>query len=169
MLILVRHAEPEAAPAEDPRTWPLSPAGRRAARQLRDRLPQAGRWVSSTERKARETLECAAVGARRIGQEGRFDEVRRDEPYDDAFRQRRRAWVDGTLDDRHLGWETPEEAAARFDRAVADHAKHGVPLVIATHGMVLTAWLVHARHWLAPEEAGAFWAELAFPDVVMLD
>ena len=39
-------------------------------------------------------------------------------------------------------------------------------LVIGSHGMVLTAWLVHARGAVAQHEAGAFWAALAFPGMV---
>ncbi len=54
----------------------------------------------------------------------------------------------------------------RFGRAVAEHAAEGTPLVIASHGMVITAWLVHGRQMLRPEEAADFWEAMAFPDVI---
>lgn len=91
------------------------------------------------------------------------------EPFDDAFRARRRAWVEGRLDSRHVDWETPLEAAERFDAAITEHARHAATLVIGTHGMALTAWLVHARGAVAEQEAGAFWAALAFPEVIKVE
>lgn len=75
----------------------------------------------------------------------------------------------GQLDDRHTGWESPEEAAERFDVAVREHAADADALVVATHGMVLTAWLVHGRRWLAPEGAGSFWDQMHFPEVIRVD
>jgi broad specificity phosphatase PhoE len=167
-IILVRHAEPVAVRQQAPGRWPLSEAGRRAARRLRDRLPGSGVWVSSTETRAYETLACAREGARTIARDPGFDEVRRDEPFEDGFRARRRAWVEGELDDRHAGWESPRDAADRFDGTVQLYVMPDVPLVVASHGMVLTAWLVHGRGWLAPEDAGDFWEGLSFPDVVEL-
>lgn len=163
---IVRHAEPEVVPGDDPRRWVLSQAGRSAARELRTRLPQTGVWVSSTEAKAHETLLCAADPDVVVAQDPRFDEVLRSEPFDEEFRARRRAWVRGDLGVEHTGWETPQEAAVRFGRAVAEHASGGTPLVIASHGMVITAWLVHGRHLLRPQEAADFWEAMAFPDVI---
>lgn len=167
--MLVRHAEPAVSPRDDPRLWPLSTAGRQAASQLRRRLPRAGRWVSSSERKAYETLFYAGHGSIPVAEDPRFDEVRRDEPFDSEFKARRRAWVEGQLDDRHTGWESPVEAAERFDLAVREHTADADALVVATHGMVLTAWLVHERQWLALGEAGAFWERMRFPDVIRVD
>ena len=100
-ILLVRHAEPQASAAAAPEQWPLSAAGRIAATRLMGRLPTTGRWVTSTEVKAYETLLCARSDeAVPITQDARFDEVRV-EPFDDAFRARRRAWVEGRLDLRH--------------------------------------------------------------------
>jgi broad specificity phosphatase PhoE len=166
-VVLVRHAQPEASADVAPGRWPLSASGRRAAEQLRGRLPASGRWVASTEVKAYETLVAAGPrDAGAIARDARFGEVRRSEPYDVDFRTRRRAWVEGRLDERHAGWETPLEAAARFDAAVEEHAEPGDPLVVGSHGMVITAWLVHARGTVTRQEAGAFWTALAFPDVI---
>src|SRR4051794_37275483 len=121
-ILLVRHGEPQASPAAAPQQWPLSAAGRSAATRLMGLLPATGRWVTSTEVKAYETLLCARSDeAVSITQDARFDEVRRVEPFDDAFRARRRAWVEGRLDLRHADWKTPLEAAARFDEAITEH------------------------------------------------
>ena len=104
-----------------------------------------------------------------IVRDERLNQVKRDEPFDDDFRSRRRAWVEGRLDARHTGWETPKEAAIRFDEAVRAHAGMHDRLVICSHGMVITAWLVDHRWVQAGPEAGAFWAALAMPDVVEVD
>lgn len=78
-----------------------------------------------------------------ITQDARFGEVRRTEPFDEDFKARRRAWVEGHLDERHEDWQSPWDAATRFDLAVSEHSARGDLLVIASHGMVLTAWLAH--------------------------
>jgi hypothetical protein len=83
----------------------------------------------------------------------RFDEVQRREPFDSDFRARRRAWAENRLESatRRLG-----EAAQRLDEAVRDHAALSASLVIGSHGIVLTAWLLHARAAFAAQAAGAF-------------
>ncbi len=40
-------------------------------------------------------------------------------------------------------------------------------MAIATHGMVMTVWLL-ARGLIGPDEAGGFWADLRFPDCLAL-
>ncbi len=167
--MLVRHAEPAVSARDDPRLWPLSTSGREAAGQLYDHLPRSGRWLSSGERKAYETLLYAGHRRIHVQKDPRFDEVRRDEPFDHDFKIRRLAWVEGRLDERHTGWESPEEAAKRFELAVREHAADSEALVVATHGMVLTAWLVHGRRWLPPLEAGSFWEQMRFPEVIRVD
>jgi broad specificity phosphatase PhoE len=170
-ITLVRHAEPDVTPSTDPALWPLSAAGRLGAERLRPRLPLGTAvWVASTEVKAYQTLEClAGDDQREILRDERLDEVRRHEPFDDDFRSRRRAWVEGRLDDRHEGWEPPRAAAARFEEAVRAHGGPGASLVIGSHGMVITAWLVHRRRVRPGSEAAAFWESLAFPDLVELE
>jgi len=101
-----------------------------------------------------------------VTQDSRFDEVRREEPFDDGFKARRRAWVEGRLDVRHSGWESPQDAAERFEVAVREHSADAECLVVGTHGMVLTAWLVHARQQLEASDAGSFWERMTFPDIV---
>lgn len=169
--MLIRHAEPEASPSLDPAQWPLSSAGRRGARQLRRGvLLDGARWVSSEERKAVQTLQCLSPQRQgTIIEDGRFNEVRREEPFDGDFRSRRLAWVEGKLDGRHARWETRHEATSRFDAAVRTYARSGERLVIASHGMIMTAWLVSQGLVGAGEDAGRFWRSLRFPDLIDVD
>jgi broad specificity phosphatase PhoE len=125
--------------------------------------------VWSTETKARETLRCAIPGSVDVTQDSGFDEVRRYEPFDDHYLARRLAWVTGNLDARHAGWETPQEAATRFEDAVLRHHCSDRPLIIATHGMIMTAWLVHCRRLPGSQDPGEFWRALSFPDLVHVD
>ena len=163
---LVRHAEPVASADVPAELWPLTDAGRRAALALRDRLLLVGgRWVASREVKALETLHCLAAGAV-VAQDARFDEVRRVEPFDDGFLARRLAWVEGRPDARHDGWETFADAARRFDAGIREHAAGTDHLVVGSHGMVVTAWLVFVGRVEAGADAGRFWQALGFPDVV---
>ena len=159
-LILVRHALPIVDADSPPDTWPLSPEGRAAASALV--LPSGAYLVASTEPKAFQTLSPAG----RVLRDHRLGEVRREgEPFEGNFRELRMAYVDGT--DYPL-WEPHADAVRRFDEAVADHQARagGRPLVIGTHGMVLTLWLT-ARIGLA--SPAAFWSALRFPDTYAVD
>ena len=152
-VILLRHAAPEVRPGVRPERWSLSADGRQAARLLRGQLPERAVLASSREAKAIETL-CLAAGRdrHRLHIDDNFGEVQRIEPFDDHHHSRRLAWVRNELDDRHIGWETPSQAAVRF-QAGLDAIDDDV--VVATHGMVMTAWLV-ARGIVEPgQSAGA--------------
>jgi broad specificity phosphatase PhoE len=158
-LLLVRHAMPAATPEAPPETWPLNPEGLAAARRLRSRLPVGARWCSSAEPKAWQTLG----GTDEVALDARFNEVSRvGEPWQDNFRQLRRAYVEGV---QHPGWEPHQDAADRFDAGVRDALSEaaGRPVVIATHGMVMTRWLV-SRGLVPADRAGPFWTDLRFPD-----
>lgn len=168
-LVLVRHAMPAATPDQPPHQWPLSAQGREAAARLTPLLPREAQWVSSPEPKAAETLQIAAPGNQRLLTDAGFVEVHRPaEPFDDHVQERRRAWVEGRLDDRHTGWETPGQAAERFAAAIARHSGGGV-LVVGTHGMVLTAWLVEIGYVPAGRAAGNLWAGLRLPDAITVE
>ncbi|MEJ7741494.1 MAG: histidine phosphatase family protein [Nocardioidaceae bacterium] len=165
MLILVRHAMPTASPEVPPRAWPLSPAGITASERLRGSLPSGAYLVSSTEPKAWHTLGGQAA---EVIRDARFDEISRgEEPWDSTFRVNRRRYVEGTS---QPGWERHTVVAARFQAGATYHqvAAAGRPLVIATHGMALTTWLVVCGV-IEPRLAGAFWDELQFPDCFVLD
>ncbi len=149
-----------------PGHWPLSGQGLASARALRKRLPAGARLVSSTERKAWETL---ADKADVVVRDDRFDEVSRaGEPWGGDFRRLRQLYVSGVP---HSGWEDPADAADRFQagvEAALSGTCGGVDVVVATHGMVLTTWLV-SRGLVARSEAAAFWSDLAFPDCLRVD
>jgi broad specificity phosphatase PhoE len=165
MLILVRHAMPDAIPEVAPEHWSLSAEGSAAARALVAALPLRAHPVSSAEPKAWETLGGAANG---VVRDPRFNEVSRvGEPWHTNFRELRRAYVEGT---RHPRWEPQEQAAGRFGAALAAAQQDAgdLPVVVATHGMVMTTWLL-ATGVLQPSEAGEFWAGLRFPDCHVLD
>jgi 2,3-bisphosphoglycerate-dependent phosphoglycerate mutase len=163
VLILVRHAMPESSPTAPPTEWPLSADGRRAAAALRVVLPQDARLVASTEPKAWQTLGDVTE----VVCDHRFCEVDRPvEPWSDDFRTRRAEYVSGTV---HEGWEPHPEVARRFDSGVIAHADGGPQaVVIATHGMAMTVWLVSVGA-VAESDAEAFWRALRFPDAHLVD
>ena len=167
-VIIIRHAGPEAHPDRSPASWPLSPAGRIAAAGLNGQLPSTAFLTSSREVKAIETLSLAAgVDPAAIHQHDHFGEVHRPaEPFDDDHRARRRAWVEGRLDARHELWETPDQAGQRFQQGLED--LDAGTIAVATHGMVLTAWLVAIGRVEPGPAAGEFWAELAFPEILTI-
>lgn len=165
-VILLRHAAPQIDPERDPGDWTLSTAGREAAAGLRSRLPTTATYAASDEPKALETLRAATDTE--VAIDGRFGEVRRPrEPISDDFRAIRRDWVAGHLDTRHDGWESPADAGRRF--AAGLEALHGDVVVVATHGMVLTAWLVAVGEVRPGTAAADFWQHLALPDLIEVD
>lgn len=160
---------PEVHPALPPGSWCLSDDGVTAATALDLVTSDAGALaVSSPERKARDTVALALkVSAGQIATDARFREVDRVERVHEGFRAARAAWVAGHLDDRHVGWETPDAAAQRFHEGLLAHqAEH---LIIGTHGMVLTAWMV-SQGLVGPGDAAVeFWDALGFPDLVRVE
>lgn len=142
MIYLVRHAQPAVRRKVAPDRWELTADGRSAAARLAGRLPWDPYLVASDEPKAIQTLHCAYPG-RAVDTDPRFGEVRRVEPVDDGYAERRRQYVSGTPLPR---WELASAVVARFAAAVTDHLARadGRPLVIGTHGMALTVWLAAA-------------------------
>lgn len=164
-LIFVRHAMPLVDPSLPAREWPLSDEGRLAARRLDLTVPAEARVLASTEAKAIQTVSLVTDTPRdRVLTDSGFDEVRREEPIDEGYADRRAAWVRGEPDDRHSGWETFEEVGERMDSAVRRH--HSPAMVIGVHGMALTAWLVRAGLVNPGPAAVDFWASLEFPEIV---
>lgn len=161
---LLRHAMPDTAPELAPSDWALTWSGRDAARAMGRRLPQGVTVLSSAERKAIETARCATGREPLI--DPRFGEVERSgEPFDDEARERRGAWIRGEPDARHELWESTTEAARRFAAGVADQGAED-DLLIATHGMVMVAWLVSIGQVDAGPAAEEYWASLAFPALI---
>ena len=147
---------PAHRPDVSPTEWELNDEGHRSAHSLLQRLCGC-LLVASTEVKARQTLEPSGT----VTTDARFCEVARDEPYDDNFRDRRRAYLAGA---DHPGWETHAEVAARFDSGIRQWTElaAGRDLAIGTHGMAMTLWL--ASRGLG--DPIGFWERLCFPDVI---
>lgn len=163
MLILVRHAPPAATPDVSPHAWVLSDDGRAAAMRLVAALPADAYLVSSAEPKAWQTLEGDRLP---VVRDARFNEVAREnDPWDDDYRVRRRAYVEGV---EHLGWEPRAAVAERFDVGVTERLAeaNGRPVVIASHGMAITTWLSSR---LGLTDPGEFWSQLRFPDAHHVD
>jgi broad specificity phosphatase PhoE len=163
VLVLVRHAMPDATPELPPTEWTLSLDGMRAAAALREVLPRDARLIASPEPKAWQTLGDVDSVLR----DARFREIDRpDEPWSDDFRARRAEYVSGVP---HRAWEPHADVAERFAAGVAAHevgsARH---VVIATHGMAMTTWLV-ALGAVARRDAALFWRGLRFPDCHIVD
>lgn len=163
---LLRHAMPDADPTTPSNRWPLSSAGVAACATLVGRLPEDAVRLSSAEVKAQQTLTLLLPGPYLV--DPGLNEVHRPgEPWSDSVRSGRRAWIMGARDERHRGWETMAAAAARVDHVCARWADND--LVLATHGMVITAWLVGAGRLRAGPDAMRFWERLAFPDLITVE
>ncbi|MDT0157190.1 NUDIX domain-containing protein [Microbacterium sp. ARD32] len=164
-ITFIRHAMPRVDAAVSPDAWELSAAGVAAAAEHPLTVERAI-VVSSPERKALVTTTLM-TGHGAVGVDARFREVDRVERVHDDFRAARAAWISGRLDSRHSQWETPDAAAQRFhDGLLAHPADH---LVVGTHGMVLTAWLV-GQGLIEPGGAAVvFWESLTFPHVIELE
>ena len=143
---------PATDPAIPPDQWPLSPAGRAAARALD--VPRNARVLSSDERKAVETAEQLDPGELIV--DPRVRETTRPHEWRDDFRDRVRAYLAGT---RHPGWEAHADVVARFDAAVREHQ----PDILVTHVQAMTLWL-HAKGTIY--DPVTFWDELVFPHAV---
>jgi broad specificity phosphatase PhoE len=163
MLVLVRHAMPAASPEVAPAEWTLSPDGIRAAAALREVLPRDARLIASTEPKAWQTIGDVDD----VVLDARFCEIDRpDEPWSDDFRVRRAEYVSGRA---HAGWEPHAAVAERFASGVADCRGEGARhVVVATHGMAMTTWLVSLGA-VDPDHAADFWRGLRFPDCHLVD
>lgn len=168
-ITFVRHGMPAVDGEASPAVWPLIPEAVVAAGALRlDAASERTVIVSSPERKAVQT--CAlAVGASEsaVLTDAGLREIDRIESVDAGFRDARRAWIASRIDERHRGWESPDAAARRFHEALLRH--RGDHLIVATHGMVLTCWLVAQGIVASGGDAIEFWESLRFPDVLELD
>jgi len=165
-ITFIRHAMPAVDASLPPGQWDLSSAGVTASAALELDAPGA-LVVSSPESKAVRTVGLAMgpAGAN-VVTDPRFREIDRVEHVHVDFRDARRAWVAGRLDDRHKGWEAPDAAARRFHEGLLAHeAEH---VIVGTHGMVLTAWLVAQGLVDGGDDAVEFWETLRFPDVLQV-
>jgi hypothetical protein len=84
---------PYVRPHVDPAAWPLSAAGRMAARQLMAKIPADSVLVASDEPKAWQTL--SPDGDRHVLRDNRLGEVRRAERFTSDFERARRDYAFG--------------------------------------------------------------------------
>ena len=118
--------------------------------------------VSSTERKAWQTLG----GASAVILDPRLCEVGRPrERWTEDSLEVRAQYVSGT---HHRGWEAHVDVVQRFRSALAQYRHSGRPVVVETHGMAMTTWLV-GEGALASSEAARFWRDLRLPDCHLVD
>jgi 2,3-bisphosphoglycerate-dependent phosphoglycerate mutase len=162
-LLLIRHCE---SVGQEPEA-PLTPAGRRQARDLALRLADhpIDLLVASPFRRARETL-APFVEARRLPLrlDPRLRERRIAEPPVPDWRAFVRASFTDP-DDRAPGGESGREVLARAQAAIADALASGARLpALATHGHLLPLVL----HAMGPGFGYAGWESLANPDLFLV-
>ena len=165
IFLLVRHAE---SPWSPDQMRPLSPAGHTAAERLADHLdqPRIAAIYTSPYLRARQTV--TPLAHRRGLPIEELPDLREREfgnPTGLAFEQA----VAATFEDFDLAHPGGESSRLAQRRAVflIDHLLSGHPdrpIVLATHGNLLTLLLNH----FDPEVGFDFWRSLAFPDVVRL-
>jgi broad specificity phosphatase PhoE len=167
-LILVRHAAPRIVEGEESSLWALSDEGRIAAavlgQKVRALAPAA--IVASLEPKAHETarilaevLELPVTSDEGLGEHKRpglgFVDVA-------AFQASIRS-VFARPSERLFDGETANEAFARFSAAIARQAVR--PLVVATHGTVLSLYVSR----MAGVDVFDLWSSLKLPEAIVLD
>ena len=161
-LVLVRHARPDMAD-QRPETWGLADDGiddaRRLGLALRGVISKGSTVVCSTERKAVETAVALGFGV--VRSDERLREV--DRPwYDDQHE-----FVDAVhryLTGRAVaGWESLDDAAARFDSAITELGENAV---VVSHGTVMSAWL---SRQIPDLDTVGFWEGLEMPDAWLVD
>jgi broad specificity phosphatase PhoE len=162
-LVLVRHGRPDMTD-QRPDTWGLADDGIDAARRLGLSLRTvvskgASTVVCSTERKAVET--AVALGFGGVRSDERLREI--DRPwYDDQreFLNAARRYLTGAA---VHGWESLNDAAARFDSAITELDDS---VVVVSHGTVMSAWL---SRQIPDLDAVGFWEQLEMPDAWLVD
>ena len=171
-LILIKHAKPQAEADVPPHEWGLSEEGRAACAALADRIAPHGiaRIVTSEEPKALETGELVAerLAVPVSTAPGLHEHDRSNVPML-ATRDFIAAMALFFKEPRRLvlGKETAEQAAERFERAVAAVVQ-GHPdenLAIVTHGTVL-ALFAAARGGADPF---LLWRRMGLPSLVVFE
>jgi broad specificity phosphatase PhoE len=165
-IFLVRHARPVVDPDVPAGLWELTTEGQAAARVLGP-LAGPGYYVASDEPKALRTVQEMAAG-QPVAPEPGLREVSRPGSWSADYHQQARGYLGGAGPG---GWEPPAQVIARFEAAVARHARAATArqqvLIAGTHGLAATLWLA-SRMRLEPSPAG-FWASLRFPELIEVD
>ena len=169
-IYLLRHASPAVQPGQAPSTWRLSERGIEEARTL---AVIARSWkltaiYSSAQPKASGT---AAIIADELGLPVQLVEGLEEQRWDawidnaDDFNETVRAIVERP-DESIGGCEAASAAGARFDAALRSLLPASGPLVVVSHGRVLTAWLASV---LSPESAYETWRAMPIPAFAKLE
>jgi broad specificity phosphatase PhoE len=170
-LIFFRHSLPVIDPATPAREWRLSEEGQRRCRLLAERLadfnPQ--RIVSSLEPKALETAQIVAetIGLPYESVEGLHEHVRSRTGHtsQEAFEASVKVFFEQP-DQLVFGDETADQAHARFVQsvvAIQERYPCQIPLVIVTHGTVITLFVARA----CGVDPFHFWKSLKLPCMVI--
>lgn len=174
MLVLVRHAAPEPDPAAHPALWPLSDAGRQAARELaRDPLwASLERIFTSPAMKALETAHIIAgpngltvtvvedLHEVECGPDGWIDPA-----YPGGYAAAVAAWF-AAPEARTHGWEAPAAAAARIRACFAAlRALEPSGFAVAGHGLTLALSVAALTH----ADPARLWPAMRMPDVAIVD
>lgn len=171
-IILVKHAAPVVVPGKSSDQWPLSAAGRDAAKALAGELKSFGaaQVICSTEPKASETGQLIAAGLGLTAQtyEGLHEHERRTVPHlrtSDFLSLM--AQVFRRKDELVLGEETASAALQRFTRAVeAVCAKHAQgDLIVVAHGTVIALFLES----ISQEDGYRIWREMGLPSYAVVE
>lgn len=169
MIVLIRHARTHKVPQRPVAEWELAHGAAEEcavlAAGLRARYDLSGAtWASSPESKAIATaryLTDAPVGVveelREVRRGGWLDNY--DQTVAEFFAAPSRPAGDG--------WETAAEARQRFDDGLRHlvGASRGGPLVVVSHGLVLSAW---AFAELPPAQVMTNWQALRMPDARLM-
>ncbi|HEY7269602.1 MAG TPA: histidine phosphatase family protein [Dehalococcoidia bacterium] len=148
-LVLIRHAAPEVTAGLAPSRWPLSAAGRQAAKALAAGLGQFEfeRIYASREPKAAETARLIgrALGVTVQVCEGLHEHEREREPFEvdrEAFEAKVRLLFERP-GERTYGMESGEAALGRFAAAVDDIVAQaaGRDVAVVAHGTVISLYV----------------------------
>ncbi len=168
-LVLVRHAPAAADPTLAPALWPLTDAGRAAARALaRDPLWRALRRIfTSPELKALETAHIVA-GANGLTVTVVEDLREVEHPPDRRFAHDPAAvaaWL-ARPDEPVHGWEPAVAALARTHACIERlRALEAEPFAVVGHGLTLSLYVAA----LTGQTPLAVWHTLHMPDMAIVD
>lgn len=168
-IVLVRHAAVQADAAQPSTRWPLSDAGRAAARALA-RAPlwrDTARIFSSPELKTHETAQILAGpnGMTVTLVEDLREAERPTGGWFGDYPAAVAAWFARPREPTH-GWEPPVQAQARI-RACIDELRsweHG-PVAVCGHGLTLALYLAA----LTGGDPASIWPAITLPDVAVID
>lgn len=169
-LIFVRHSLPVIDPAIPARAWRLSPEGQQRCRLLAVQLAKfkPRRIVTSIEPKAVETAQiiAAVLGMPYQSAAGLHEHARSQVKHTSQgfFESSVREFF-ARLDRLSFGDETADQTYTRFSRAVTstqDRYPGETPLVIVTHGTVISLFAAHT----CDVDPFTLWKSLKLPCIV---